>query len=50
MNPATTIGRYVLSSRFTANVRIAYIDYPSDIDLEIIYSAFYSGLLLNNNF
>ena len=50
MNPATTIGRYVLSTRFTANVRIAYIDYPSDVDLEVIYSAYYQAILQNPNY
>lgn len=38
MNPATTIGRHVLSSRFTANVRIAYMDYPTDSELMQIYT------------
>ena len=28
MNPSTTVGRHKISTRFTANVRIAYVDYP----------------------
>ena len=33
MAPASTIGRHDLSTRFTANVRILYIDYPSKEEL-----------------
>ncbi len=29
MNPSSTLGRYKLSTRFTAMVRIAFVDYPS---------------------
>ena len=29
MNPSTTIGRHKISTRFTANVRLAYMDYPT---------------------
>lgn len=29
MNPSTTIGRHRISTRFTANVRIAAMDQPS---------------------
>ena len=28
MNPSTTVGRYPLSTRFTANARLAYVAYP----------------------
>ena len=28
MNPSTTVGRFALSTRFTANVRVAYMAYP----------------------
>jgi len=37
MNPATTVGRHVLSTRFTATVRICYLDYPDTQELTIIY-------------
>jgi dynein heavy chain 2, cytosolic len=33
MNPGSTLGRYELSSRFTANVRILYISYPTAEEL-----------------
>ena len=40
MNPATTVGRHHLSTRFTAIVRIAYMDYPTPQELGIIYSCY----------
>ena len=40
MNPATTVGRHPLSTRFTAIVHIAYMDYPSTSELQSIYTAF----------
>ncbi|CAK4090165.1 unnamed protein product [Aphanomyces euteiches] len=40
MNAATTVGRHVLSTRFTAIVRVAYMDYPSGDELVAIYSTF----------
>ena len=39
MNPSTTVGRYPLSTRFTANVRVAYVGYPDKEELFSIYSA-----------
>lgn len=45
MNPATTVGRHALSTRFTAIVRIAYIDYPSQRELVAVYSAFLQAAL-----
>lgn len=33
MNPASTIGRHELSTRFTAKVRILFLDYPSGEEL-----------------
>ncbi|CAK9088100.1 Cytoplasmic dynein 2 heavy chain 1 (Dynein heavy chain isotype 1B) [Durusdinium trenchii] len=38
MNPATTVGRHTLSSRFTAMVRIAYVDYPEPDELVGVYA------------
>jgi len=38
MNPSSTIGRYELSSRFTANVRISYMNHPTNEELCYIYS------------
>ena len=37
INPATTIGRHPLSTRFTAIVRIYYLDYPETHELSTIY-------------
>jgi len=45
MNPATTVGRHHLSTRFTAIVRIAYMDYPTPQELGIIYSCYLRGAL-----
>ena len=39
MNPSTNVGRYNLSTRFTANVRLAYLAYPDKESLNSIYSA-----------
>ena len=47
MNPSSTIGRYELSTRFTANVRIAYIDNPTSNELFAIYSEYLKALLKN---
>jgi len=40
MTPSSTIGRYVLSTRFTATVRLAYMDYPDTRELAAIYGAY----------
>ncbi|RHY58768.1 hypothetical protein DYB34_000770 [Aphanomyces astaci] len=40
MNAATTVGRHVLSTRFTAIVRVAYMDYPTGDELTAVYSTF----------
>ena len=45
MNPPTTVGRNPISTRFTAIVRIAYIDYPSKDELGAIYAAYASAAL-----
>jgi hypothetical protein len=39
MTPASTVGRHPLSTRFTARMRVACIDYPSLQQLHIIVSA-----------
>lgn len=38
MNPASTVGRHALSTRFTALARIAYMTYPDKDQLQTIYS------------
>ena len=40
MNPPSTIGRYELSSRFTANTKILIIDYPKKESLISIYKLY----------
>src|SRR3569833_508330 len=45
MNPSTTIGRHKISTRFTANVRIAYVEYPSSEELIPVYAEFLKCIL-----
>ncbi|GLD99147.1 hypothetical protein PINS_up007865 [Pythium insidiosum] len=40
MNAATTVGRHPLSTRFTAIVKVAYMDYPSTEELQVVFSTF----------
>ncbi|KAL4105900.1 hypothetical protein PRIC1_003955 [Phytophthora ramorum] len=44
MNAATTVGRHPLSTRFTAIVKVAYMDYPSTEELAVVYSTFLEGV------
>ncbi|OQR98203.1 dynein heavy chain [Achlya hypogyna] len=44
MNAATTVGRHMLSTRFTAIVRVAAMDYPSADELGAVYSTFLQGV------
>ncbi|KDO32540.1 hypothetical protein SPRG_03015 [Saprolegnia parasitica CBS 223.65] len=44
MNAATTVGRHMLSTRFTAVVRVASMDYPSGDELSAVYSTFLQGV------
>ena len=39
MNPATTVGRHALSTRFTAIARIGILDYPEAAELVAVYEA-----------
>lgn len=45
MNPPTTVGRHHLSTRFTAIVRVAWMDYPSPAELTTMYSAYIQAAL-----
>ncbi len=47
MNPSSTIGRHTLASRFTANIRIIYIDYPTQEELGAVYTSYLTGMLQN---
>eukprot|EP00743_Colponemidia_sp_Colp-15_P007052 GILK01007609.1.p1 GENE.GILK01007609.1~~GILK01007609.1.p1 ORF type:complete len:2172 (-),score=437.61 GILK01007609.1:43-6558(-) len=46
INPSTNVGRYGLATRFTANVRIAVLDYPDNDDLQAIYTQFLKAILV----
>jgi dynein heavy chain 2 len=45
MLPPSSIGRNQLTQRFTAIVKIINIDYPSNEDLNLIYSEYFRSLL-----
>lgn len=50
MNPSTTIGRHKISTRFTANVRIAYAEYPTPEELLPVYAEFMKTILSHPSF
>jgi dynein heavy chain 2 len=50
MNPSSTIGRHKISTRFTANVRIAYMEYPTNEELAPVYTEFFKTILSNPQF
>ena len=50
MNPSTTIGRHKISTRLTANVRIAYVEYPTSEELMPVYSEFMKAILSHSSF
>ena len=50
MNPSTTIGRHKISTRFTANVRLCYMDYPESDQLLPVYNEFMKTILSNPKF
>ena len=45
MNPSTTVGRHQLTTRFTAIVRIASVDYPQRDQLQQVYTAYLSAVV-----
>ena len=49
MNPSSTLGRYQLSTRFTAMVRIAFVDYPSAESLQSIYTQYLTQIIPSNS-
>ena len=49
MCPATSIGRNKLSTRFTAIVNILYIDYPTDDQLNLVYTSLFKTVLKLSN-
>lgn len=50
MNPSTTLGRHKISTRFTANVRICYMDYPNAEELLPVYAEFMRTILTHPRF
>ena len=50
MNPATTVGRHPLSTRFTAICHIAAIDYPTQAELQQVMACFLETALLRPDF
>jgi len=50
MNPSTTIGRHKITTRFTANVRICYMDYPEAEELLPVYGEFMKTILSHQRF
>jgi len=50
MNPSSTIGRHKISTRFTANVRICYMEYPSNEELVPVYAEFLRTILSHESF
>ena len=45
MNAATTVGRHPLSTRFTAIVNIAFMEYPSRDELISVYTGCFESTL-----
>ena len=45
MNPSTTIGRHKISTRFTANVRLVYMDYSAQEELVPVYNLYLKTIL-----
>ena len=50
MNPSTTIGRHKISTRFSANVRLIYMDYADAEQLTPVYNDFMKTILSNPKF
>jgi dynein heavy chain 2 len=48
--PASTLGRHLLATRFTANVRVCAIPYPTMEELQEIYTQIVSAALSNPNY
>ena len=49
MNPSSTVGRFEITTRFTGNVRILFVDYPSVEDMNIIYADYLNSILSSEN-
>ena len=49
MNPSSTVGRFEITTRFTGNVRILFVDYPSPSDMNVIYTDYLKCILSSEN-
>ena len=49
MNPSSTVGRFEITTRFTGNVRVLFVDYPSLEDMNIIYTDYLNSILSSEN-
>jgi dynein heavy chain 2 len=49
MNPSSTVGRHVLSPRFTANVRVVTVDYATRDELLHVYTQYLKNILEQPN-
>ena len=49
MNPSSTVGRYEITTRFTGNVRMLFLDYPNNEDMNIIYNQYLKAILSSEN-
>lgn len=50
MNPSSTIGRHPISTRFTANVRVVYMDYAISDELLPVYGTYMKTILSHERF
>jgi dynein heavy chain 2, cytosolic len=49
MNPATTIGRHALTTRFTSLMRIAAVHYPDPAQYRVVYEVYMAPILGGNS-
>ena len=45
MNPSSTVGRFEITTRFTGNVRMLFLDYPSYDEMNMIYTEYLKAIL-----
>ena len=45
MNPSSTVGRFEITTRFTGNVRMLFLDFPNNDDMNIIYNQYLKSIL-----
>jgi len=45
MNPSSTLGRFEVTTRLTGKIKMLYVDYPSDSEMNLIYSKYLESIL-----